>query len=128
MRETLISGVRVAGAAQLEKALESCGFARAVLLRETNRHGVDDFHVASMRTNAGSKVSLVLVKAYYDVDVVLRNALRMRQLGTGREALSIAWNNVECTVWGFSALAGCHTVRNEEKSCADGDVLGSSCI
>lgn len=115
MLHILITGVKVSDVRELESMLDGSGFAKEVLLREMQKKGVRDLHLVDMKTIGGSKLAIGLMKGYYDV--VLRNTMRMKQLGTGREAMTIAWNNVQYNFRFFDGFSGCSKSMLGEHSC-----------
>lgn len=94
MLHALVTGVRIFSAADLENALSNSGFSTHALLQEMELRNIrDGLRFVDLKTFGGSKIGVTLMCGYYDF--VLRHMLRSGELGTGREALSIAVKNVE---------------------------------
>lgn len=119
---TLVSGVRVNRVEKMEAMLAGSGFSREGLLREMEKSESDlqgsGLALIDLKTIGGSQLALTLMKGYYDV--VLRDMLRKGEVGTGREAMSIAHENVK---YNFKFFNGADTCRSGDKGCGAGDVV-----
>lgn len=119
---SLLSGARVNQVTKLEEGLVGSGFSRSGLLREMESSETsvqnEGLEFVDFKTIGGSRLALTAMKGYYDA--VLRDMLRRGEVGTGREAMSIAQNNVN---YNFKFFNGADTCRNSDKGCGAADVV-----
>lgn len=130
MLHVLVSGVEAQSVDELEGLMYGSGFRAERFLVEMQVSMSDGVRMADMKTMGGAKLGIRLMKGYYDV--VLRNMLKIGELGNGREALSIAIHNVRYNFMFLNGVSGCgmeiekgcgmrvgnkHMLEDSEESC-----------
>lgn len=119
----LVTGIPISTADELESAMSGSGFDTSVFLKHMEKTPGSLLGFVDMKTLGGSKLAISLMAGYYDV--VLRDLLREKQLGTGREALSIARNNVDYHFRFYDGLNGCSRSVDAAHSCGSKKVTSS---
>lgn len=107
-----MTGVTTRTPEERKIALEGSGFVDENLSREMELKDGDGLPLADFKTLGGSRLGVAMMTGYYDV--TLRDLLRRGNLGTGREAMSIARKNVEYHFRFFDGAGGC---RNGDEGC-----------
>lgn len=127
-----VTGVRATNNEELEASYGPSGFSTEKLLSELEIVDKDlkqSVVMPDMKILGGSRLAVTLMVGYYDV--VLRDMLRKDSLGTGREALAIAYRNVNYNFRFFDSRDSCRPgdqcsapaldklfSKDESKSCA----------
>lgn len=119
MLNTMVSGRKVTTDGELEAMLEGSGMDGRSLLEETEvRHVSSGVRVMDGQTFGGSRLAVTLMGGYYDV--VMRDMLNNGHLGSEREYLTIAHQNVD---YNFEFIDSLHACPNHR--CSDSvDVKG----
>eukprot|EP00177_Eucheuma_denticulatum_P004467 GFKZ01008120.1.p1 GENE.GFKZ01008120.1~~GFKZ01008120.1.p1 ORF type:complete len:930 (-),score=128.60 GFKZ01008120.1:1496-4123(-) len=127
-----VTGVRATNSEELEASHGASGFSTEKLLSEleiVDQNLNQGVVMPDMKVMGGSRLAVTLMVGYYDV--VLRDMLRKDSLGTGREALAIAYKNVNYNFRFFDSRDSCRPgdhcsapaldnlyATNDSKSCA----------
>lgn len=107
-----VTGVSARTEAERNAALEGSGFSEERLSRELELKEGDVLPLVDFKTLGGTRLGVTVMTGYYDV--TLRDMLRRGNLGTGREALSIARKNVD---YHFRFFDGAGACRDGDAGC-----------
>lgn len=113
MLHGFVTGVQTKGDGEMEIALEGSGIDMDLFKAQMEGGG----SLVDLKTFGGSRVMVVLMRAYFDV--VMRDFLKRGQLGSGREAISVAVKNVDYNFRFFQAgsVVNGYMRENSQSAC-----------